>query len=160
MGSSTVPKTLAALVGYATLDLAQFPVTVSYGMPVTDDTSDVLAFGIGDLSSGTDGYAATADQAPGPNATTRPRDETGSVVCIAYAHNGDGDAQAACEAAFSYMAAVENRLRTTPSLGIQGTASNGYYVASMGLGHKFDQQQTETGAEAFVVFNVAFVARI
>lgn len=157
MGSSKTPDVIKALVAYATDDLADVPVLVSFGLPVGSNDSDVLAFGVSDLSADNDGYAGTSDQVPGPNATTRPRDETGSIVCIAYACSGDGNAETACDNAFSYMRAVEDRLRITPNLGIR---AGGYFVASIGTGNRFDQRQTEIGAEAFVVFNVSFVARI
>jgi hypothetical protein len=157
MGTSVIPQLIDALVSGLTTSLAALPVLVIDGYGTDDDPSDFLMIGIDDpLASGPAG-AATAGQTPGPMATTRPRDQEGVVWCAAYSSNGDANQKTARDAAYSYMAAVEALLRSNPNLGI---AAGGYFVAQMGDDERLMQNQDQNGAEAGLIFNVKFTARI
>ena len=57
------------------------------------------------------------------------RDQTGSVTCAALSWNGDADQKAARDAAYAVVAAVEDLLRTDPTLGV---AAPGRSVCQMG----------------------------
>lgn len=157
MGTSVVPQLIDALVSGLTTALATSNVRVIDGYGTGDDASDFLMVGIDDPTSSEPAGAATAGQTPGPMATTRPRDQEGAVWCAAYSWNGDADQKAARDAAYSYVAAVENLLRSNPNLGI---AAGGYFVAQMGSDERLMQNQNPNGAEAGVIFNITFTARI
>lgn len=153
MGTSTVPQLLDALFERATDALPD--ITVLDGPGITSDPGDYLMIGVDDPN--TPGFAATSNQVPGPMASTRPRDENGSVVCIAYAWNGDGEQKAARDSAYSYMAAVEGILRDDPNLGI---ATGGNFVAQMGDLQELSQAPNGSGVDALLIFNISFFARI
>lgn len=160
MGTSVVPQLIDALVSNLTTALAGKPVIVTDGYGVTDDPSDFLMVGIEDPTNPASGTSATAQQTYGPSATTRPRNQTGVVWLAAYSWNGNADAggqKQARDAAYSYVAAVENLLRNNPNLGI---APGGNFVAQMGDVERLLQSQDANGTEAGVIFNVSFFARI
>lgn len=157
MGTSQVPALIDALVTRATAALAAVPVDVRDGYGVTDDPSDFLMVGIEEPTIPAAGFAGSSDQVPGPFGTSRPRDENGAVWLAAYSWNGNNDQKAARDAAYSYMAAVEDILRADPNLGI---ASGGNFVAQMGDTQRLTQNQDSNGADALLIFNVAFFARI
>jgi hypothetical protein len=157
MTTSRVPALIDALVSRATAELIALPVLVVDGYGVSDDPSDFLMIGIEEPSIPAAGFAGSSDQVPGPMASTRPRDENGAVWCAAYSWNGDGIQKTARDAAYSYMAAVETLLRADPNLGI---ATGGNFVAQMGDTQRLTQNQDSNGADALLIFNVSFFARI
>lgn len=159
MGRSRIPDLIDALVARLPA-LMPAGVSVYDGSGVTANPGDFVMVGIGDPTGAGVGTSATASQTVGPFSTQRKRDETGSLWIVAYSSNGDGsDAgqKVARDLAFSYMGAVEDLLRSDPNLGI---ASGGDFVAQMGDSIDYDQNQTPNGADAVLIFNVAYFARI
>lgn len=157
MGTSVIPQLIDALVSNLTTSLSASPVLVIDGYGTDDDPADFLMIGIDDPTASGPTASASAGQKPGPMATTRPRDQEGQVWCAAYSWNGNGNQKQARDAAYTYMAAVENLLRTNPNLGI---AAGGYFVAQMGADERLMQNQDQNGAEAGLIFSVKFEARI
>ena len=157
MGTSVVPKVIDALVAQLTTALSASPVIVSDGMPVTEDVADYLMIGVDAPNSMGAMLSATSDQQPATQSTQRTRDENGSITCAAYSINGDSVAKTARDNAYSYMAAVENLLRTTPNLGL---ATGAYLVVSIGQTLQLSQNQDDNGADALLLFDVRFYARI
>jgi len=157
MGTSQVPALIDALVSRATTALASTSCLVIDGYGVDTDPADFLMIGIEEPTIPTAGFAGSSDQTTGPFGTTRPRDENGSVWCAAYSWNGDSIQKTARDAAYSYMAAVETLLRADPNLGI---AAGGNFVAQMGDTQRLTQNQDSNGADALLIFNVSFFARI
>ena len=159
MGTSVVPQMLDALIA-ASKAVLEPAIRVYDGPGVSADPGDFLAIGVDDMNF--PGFAATSAQAVGPFATTKPRDETGSVICIAYSWNGDSQngQKVARDAAYSYMGAVENLLRANPSLGILVGGNSGYFVAQMGARQDFSQQPNGSGVDALLIFDIAYFTRI
>jgi len=157
MTTSRLPALIDALVSRATTALNALPVLVIDGYGVDDNPGDFLMIGIEEPSIAAAGFAGSSDQVYGPSSTARPRDENGAVWCAAYSWNGDGIQKTARDAAYSYMAAVETLLRADPNLGI---ASGGNFVAQMGDTQRLTQNQDSNGADALLIFNVSFFARI
>lgn len=153
MGTSVIPQFIDALYSRAVVALPNIQVTDGVG--VTADPGDFLMIGVDDPNS--PNFAASAGQVIGPLGPPRPRDQTGTLTCVAYASNGDGDQKAARDAAYSYMAAVENIVRTEPNLGI---AAGGMFVAQMGSKEDLSQAATSQGIDALLIFDIAFFARI
>lgn len=158
MTTSRVPDLIDALYTRATAALvANTAVQVLDGYGTDENPGDCLMIGVEDPASLETAFSGSSSQTPGPFSTNRKRDENGSVTCAAYSWNGNADQKQARDAAYSYVAAVENLLRSDPNLGI---ASGGDFVAQMGDTQRFSQNQTADGADALVVFNVMFFARI
>lgn len=152
MATSVLPDLIDALVTAARTAL---PATKVYdGFGVTDDPGDFLMVGVEDADLETAATSANSEQ-QWAHSTGTARDESGELTCVALSWNGDGDAKVARDAAFAITAAVENLLRANPSLGIPELLWTGY-----GSTVELSQGQGKTGAEALVVFKVAFRARI
>ncbi len=158
MGTSQVPVLIDRLVKLATDALNGNPeVTVYDGFGVSGNSGDFLMFGVDDPESLNAGISGSADQVPGPMGSTRPRDQNGQILCAAYSLDHSRNQKVARDAVYSYMAVVENFLREDPSLGI---AAGGLFVAQMGDLERLSQNQNGNGADALLVFNVRFRARI
>lgn len=157
MATSVVPDVIDALVSKATTALAESAVYVSDGYAVTADPGDFLMIGVEEPTISTAAFSASSEQSAATMGTGRPRDEEGTVTCAAYSWNGDGVQKTARDAAYSYMAAVEGFLRTTPGLGITGYS---LVVAEMGTTQRLSQNQNTDGADALLIFNVRFRARL
>ncbi|MCX6399233.1 MAG: hypothetical protein NTX33_04780 [Propionibacteriales bacterium] len=155
MSTSVIPAVIDALVAQAAAALPS--VNVFDGFGVVNDTGNYLMVGTDDPSQSVRSIAAQASQTTGPMGTSRPRDESGSIICAALAWNGNGNAKDARDAAFAVIAAVEALLRADPQLGLTGGP---YLVAEMGDGFQLEQTQSDQGAEALVGFSVRFRARI
>lgn len=157
MAGSQFPVVLAALVASAETALAAEDVRVTYGIDITEDTSDFLMFGVDDPTSQSPAIGSWS-QEMATMATSRPRDETGTINCAAASANGDPDGlQTALEAAHGYVAAVEAFLRADPSLGLGGVPVAVVQIG--GSGTPF-LSQDEYGASAVVVFTVTYKIRI
>jgi len=165
MGTSVVPALIDALV---TLSRANVPagVNVFDGFGVTSDpsVSGVLMVGVDDPDTGDTANASSSGQSMATMATTRPRDQIGSVTCCAVAWNGNADQKAARDAAYGIVATVENFLRSDPTVGI---GQPGRVVVQMGDDDRLSQNQYSGDAEgvgggcdAIVIFTVNFKARI
>lgn len=156
MSTSQVPAVIDALVAGLTTALAGQPVRVVDGLGLSGDTGDFILVGVDDPFTDSP-VSASADQGVATMGTPRSRNENGVVTCVAYSWNGDADQKVARDTAFGYLAATETLLRDTPSLGI--TAVD-LMVAQIGTAQRLSQGQTESGADALLVFDVIFRARI
>lgn len=154
MGTS-IPAFIDALVTAAKAALPD--IEVFDGTGATGDPGDFLMVGVADPNPSNLGAAATASELPGPLATTRPRDESGALMCATYSWNGDADQKLARDTATGYMNAVATILRSNPTLGL---ADGGYFVAQMGDSKELFQGQDSQGADALWLFNILFTARI
>lgn len=154
--ASKVPETIDALVAQLRTPL---PVEVSLydGFGISDDPGDYVMVGVEAPDVPGAAFSASSDQKAGPMGSDRSRDENGSVWLAAYSWNGDIDQKAARDAVYGYMAVVETLLKATPNLGI---TTGPLYVAQMGDTQRLAQNQTPSGAEALLIFNVQFFARI
>lgn len=77
------------------------------------------------------------------------RDEQITVWCGAYANSGDQVMKTARDAAFGIVAAVEQAIRTDPTLG------NAVLYSRVDNSGKYHPRQTKSGCDVFVVFSVA-----
>lgn len=84
------------------------------------------------------------------------RDETGEITCAASSWNGNGDARLARQRVKSITDAVEQHLRGNTDLGLTDL------VLWTGYGPRttLRQSQDDKGAEALVVFTIAYRARL
>lgn len=159
MGTSRVPDLIDALVDKLP-PLLPPGVSVFDGFGVTADPGDFIMVGVEDPTATGAGFSATSSQTVGPFSTQRKRDETGTVTLVAYSSNGDASnagQKVARTNAYAYMGVVEQLLRTNPNLDI---AAGGEFVAQMGDSQQLSENQSANGADAVLIFNVAFFARI
>jgi hypothetical protein len=159
MTSAAFPTVIAALKSAAATALAT-PITagtvrVVRGYDLSNDPSDVVLVGVPNLSDVNSIVAGTFTQAPATMGTGRKRDETGTINCVVMARNGQGDQEAACTAAFGYLALIESALRTDPTIGV--TAFD-YLVVQMTSGDVLEDQVE--GATTALPFAVTYKARI
>lgn len=157
MATSAVPDVIDALVSGVTTALADEAAYVSDGYAVTDDPGDFLMIGVEEPAIAAAAFSASSEQTMATMGTGRARDEEGTVTCAAYSWNGDGNQKTARDAVFSYVAAVETLLRTTPGLGVTGYS---LVVAEMGSAQRLMQNKDTNGADALVIFTVRFRARL
>lgn len=153
MGTSAIPALVDALVANARTALPNTLVYDGFGVDA-DPGHDYLMVGVDNPHAIDEAYGATATQ-QWANANYTARDEEGFVVCAALSWNGDSDAKAARDGAFTIVAAVETMCRANPSLGVATLL-----WTSVGGRIQLSQNQTEHGATAIVIFNVNYRARI
>jgi hypothetical protein len=150
MATSAFPAVVDALIA---LSAAAMPtVAVVEGINPSRDPGSFLMVNVD---------AGDVDGAPSPRieqsraTMSGARNEQGVVVCAAESWNGDGNPKAARDAAFAVVAGVENLLRSTPTLGLS-------VVLKTEFGEDIYPRpgQGDFGAECFVIFSVAYLARI
>lgn len=158
MATSRVPALIDALLAaaHAALDSNE-AVQVYDGYGVSGNSGDFLMIGVENPNSPDMAFSASSKQDVATLGTTRPRDENGSVLCAAYSWNGNANQKLARDTAYGYMAVIEAALRADPNMGI---AAGGNFIAGMGDLQRLSQNQSESGADALLVFNVRFFARI
>jgi hypothetical protein len=153
VATSALPDLIDALVTGARAALPDTLVYDGFGVDAEPGHS-YLMVGVDDVDARDSAYAATATQ-EWANANYTARDEEGYVVCAALAWNGDSDAKAARDEAFTTVAAVENLCRANPSLGVTSLL-----WTSFGGRVQLSQNQSEHGATAIVIFQINYRARI
>lgn len=155
MATSVIPALIDALVAAARTALPN--TRVSDGIGATDDPGDFLMIGVEDPDIEGAAFSADAKQDWASVGTGAPRDEQGEITCVAVSWNGNGPegAKAARDAAYAIAAAVEDLLRATPSLGVDGLLWTGF-----GSSSQLSQAQGDGGASALLVFRINFRARI
>lgn len=116
---------------------------------------DFLLIGVEDPEIRGAASSATASQ-EWAHATGSARDETGEVTCAARSSNGDADPQAARDGVEAITTAVETYLREHRDLGLTDVV----LWAGYGLRSALKQAQDNDGAEALVVFTIAYRARL
>lgn len=156
MTSAAFPTVIAALQAVASTALSSTTtVRVVRGYDLSADPGDVVMVGVPNLSDANALAAGSFTQAPATLGTGRSRDENGTINCVVMARNGDGDQEAACAAAFGYLADIESALRTDPALGVTAFA---YLVAELAAGEVLEDQAD--GATTALPFTVTYKARI
>lgn len=152
MATSVVPAVIDALVAQATEALSDVKVYDGFG--ITDNPGDFLMVGVDDPDTESAANSANSQQ-EWPHVGHSTRDETGEITLVALSWNGKADAKVARDGAYAISAAVEDLLRTDPTLGVAGVL-----WTSFGTSTELTQQQGEGGASALLVFKIAFMARI
>lgn len=150
-----LPAIIDALFTKATDALPDALVTDGFGLS-DDPNQDVLMIGVDDADAPGGASSVDSDQASTTAGTTRPRQETGFINCVAFSIDGGSDAKAARDAAYATFGAVETLLREDPRIGLTAPA---LLVAEIG-GHQLQQDLFATGAGAWVAFTVKFTTRI
>jgi hypothetical protein len=153
MATSIIPSLLDALVTECSAALTTVAVHDGYG--VSGDVHDNLMIGVDDPFSDQAAPTAESQQSWANVGSGRSRDESGDVTCAAYATSGTTDQAAVRAAAFAITEAVENLLRTDPTVGLGDTVRTQF-----GTDQRFLQDQDEDGAWALIVFTIHFDARI
>lgn len=156
MPTSATPNVIDALVAAMTTALPN--ATVSDGFSLTQNPGDYLMIGVDAPETASPSRTAQTAQSAATLSTNRTRDETGTITLAAISWNGDGNQKAARDAAYASVAAVENYLRATPTLGLVPTYQT--LIAEIGRNMALSQAQSDIGADAIVIFDVAFKARI
>lgn len=151
MATTVVPDLITALVAATTTALPD--AQVMDGDSVIETADDFVMIGVGDVDSEGRTTAATSRQ-EWANASYTAKDETGQILCAASSFNGDGSIPQARADTFALMLAIENLLRTNPSLGVDGLL-----WAHLG-DFDYDQWQSTTGAAGLLIFRIDFQARI
>jgi hypothetical protein len=156
VATAAFPTVIAALVSTADTALAATDaVRVVRGFDLSDDPSDVVLIGVPNLSDVNAISAGTFSQTQATMGTPRSRDETGTINCVVMARNGEGDQEAACAAAFGYLADIESAVRSDPALGV---TAFGYLVAEINSGDVLEDKVD--GATCALPFTVTYKARI
>lgn len=150
-----LPSIIDALYAAAVEALPDALVTDGFGLS-DDPNQDVLMIGVDDADAPGGAASVDSDQASTTAGTTRPREETGHINCVAFSLDGGGDQKAARDAAYATFGAVETLLRNDPRIGLTAPA---LLVAEIG-GHRLEQDQFTQGAGAWIPFTVKFQARI
>lgn len=153
--ASAIPQVIDALLTGAAANLTGVLVLDGYGR--TDDPGDYLMVGVDDPDSPNPANAAdSAGSWPVMKASSRVRDEKGTVTCAAVSWNGAADQKAARDAVFVIVSGLATFIRTDPSLGLAPTI----YTSGLGDSLQLIQDQGDGGASAIVIFTVSFGARI
>lgn len=120
-----------------------------------EDVDAYLVIGVPGDGPQSGDRSGQVDHAFGPMASTRPRDETGLVECRAVAQLGDVDTSGARTAALALVAAVEDQLRTTPTLGLDPAWMRWAAVTRHEL-----RQYLSGGSVCEIDFTVSFLTRL
>lgn len=146
----------ADLIDAMVADFATLPalagVTVTDGPPLSNDPGAYLFVGV-DNPDTDSGIGASGTQT-WPLATFTNREDTGEVWLAAYADNGTGAMKDARDAATAVMEAVQDRVRTNLTLGVQGVL---WLTFS---DYSYRPMQTGNGAAVVLLFRIAYSARI
>ena len=157
--SRTLPDLIDALVAGAK---GNWPsLTVCDGLPMELNSGDYLAIGIDDWDGrnlkATSGSSsedwAGAEMSSGI-------DETGSITCLAWSHNGDADPKAARDAVYQ----IHSNLRSWLVATLRGTVTafgvHGLWDVRLGGVDELIQGQGPDGAAAVIRFQITYQARI
>lgn len=161
MATSVIPTLLDALVTQATAALPDRLVVDGFGV-TSDYNPNVLMVGVDDPGQADSAQSSDSSQSMATTGTPRSRTQTGSVTLAALSWRGDVDQKAARDAAYATLAAVENLLRTDPTLGI---AAPGRMTCQLG-DERLSQNQyaatddTAGGVDALLIFTITFIARL
>lgn len=152
MPASAYPAVVTALFTRASAALPD--VIVSDGEAVTHEPGSFLM--IGSANADQQGNVSSGDvRQSWANANGTTRDEEGEVACLALAWNGEGDQQAARDAAFAVLDAVAALCKSDPQLGVPELL-----WTSFGTQLVVEQAQDDSGALCLVEFQVHYRARV
>jgi len=153
MPSTAIFDVVNALVDQLGAALPSVNVWDSY--PDTDAPGDsYLVVGIPDPSNQDAATSASSSQEWAHTNHTR-RNEMGDVWCVAVASNGDNNARAARASVKAITDAIEDYLRVNYTLGLPTLLWTSY-----GESTDLQQDRTDRGAIAMLVFSIHFRARI
>lgn len=154
MAVSAVPALIDALVAQTSAALPN--ALVFDGQGVTDNPGDFLMIGVDDPNTTDFAHSSDSQQDPATMATTRPRDEKGSIYCSALSWNGAGDVKAARDAAYATTEVVASICRG----GGANLGMNNVRALVYGANKSDAHMQADTGAIWIVSFSISFIARI
>lgn len=150
--TSVIPDLIDAMVA----DFGSLPdlsdVIVSDGLQLTNEAGTYLWVGVDD-PDGQRTPSADAEQ-EWPHATAHSRNESGAITLACESTSGAGDAKAARDEVFRVAGVIQDRLRTSKTLGVAGVL----WLNFTGL--RLEQAQTRDGAAALLTFRINFQARI
>ncbi len=160
--TSVVPNLIDALLAAAEEPVVALGARVVDGYGVSDDPADALFVGVDDPFSSSRASSADTAQGVATAGTQRPREETGSIQCAALATDGTPSQKIARDKAYAIAEALATLVRNasgpgvaTPPFGVTGLLSVGF-----GEHSTLYQNQTDKGADALLIFDVTFTARI
>lgn len=154
MIASVVPAVTDALVALAETAVEPLDFKVFDGIGLGQDPRNFVVVGIPDPTSSDLSTAASTDQ-DWATLGNRSRDESGSLDCIAYAVDGDSDQKAARDLVFDAVRRIGEAVLADLTLGgVPGLLWSGLRIT------RYDQAQTDFGAEAQISFQLGFRARI
>lgn len=154
MATSVVPQVIDALVALAEAKLPN--VDVCDGKGVGNSARRQLWIGVSNPANAEQQVAATRQDWPFANFDTR--DEQGEINCTAEVVDGDSGSKGSKDArdkVYAIAAALEDALRTDPTLGIDDVLWTAF-----GTGSALLQTQSKDGSRATLNFKIAFMARI
>lgn len=154
MTSAAFPTVIDALL--ATAAVAVSDARVVRGRDISNDPGNVVMIGVNDPTASGLGWESTGEYEQAMQTFGGKRQEIGRVNGLVIARNGDSDAAAALDTAFTMIAALEASIATTPNLGV---TSLEYLVAEMESGAVQESSNNE-GASAALSFVVTYKARI
>jgi len=149
MATSAVPAVIDALVTACTAALPD--VSVVDGSDFDEAPGDFLLIGVEDPDLPNLDFSAEAQQDWATTGINGARDESGEIVCAAMSWNGEGEQKRARDAAYAIQTAVENLLRTTPTLGLPTLLWTSFGTR---------EQLSQGRGLALVIFRITFEARI
>lgn len=124
------------------------------GHDVSESTNDAVFIALADIDDEDWTSAGTFRQTM--QSFGGAREEVGSVNCLIYARNGDGDQAACTDTALDYLAAVEADIRNDKTLGLTQFE---YVVAEMDSG-EIREVQASDGASTALPFVISYKIRI
>jgi hypothetical protein len=159
MTTSRIPALIDYLVttftNAATLGQATPPVTVYDGPQTTEaPASLVLWVGLDDPDTDQVAPSAAASQQEWAGLGKQARNEISTIHCVAEAWTGADDIKGMRTAAFAIAGAVEDIVRTDPFSGLALFPDPGV------TGMELRQNNTQSGSQARVSFQIAFKSRI
>lgn len=167
MPTSQIPAFIDALYDQITAAFAAdqnlSEVIVYDGYGPAYDVGDYLMIGIEDPTSTSESTSASATQAAATLGTSHSRDENGTVTIAALSFLGDVSTPSdnvqkiVRDRVFEILAAIEGIVRADPSMGL---VAGGLFVASMGESIALDQNVSDQGTDAALIFSISYRARI
>lgn len=152
MRTSVIPDLIDAMVtGFAALTGME-DVSVSDGLPLSNNEGTYLYVGVSDPNA-TQTAAARSTQT-WPLATFTAREETGDITLAVESIDGGGDIKAVRDEVFRVAGLIQDHLRTSKTLGVAGVLWLSYSDSDL------DQAQAPAGAAAMLTFKIHYTARI
>lgn len=153
--NSLIPDIIDALIAKAnSLSAITSNADVTDGYSISSSQRDLFSIGVDDPGSESQAASAMSKQAWHSTST---REEDGEIVIAAIANDGGSNMKTARDAAFGYVRAFADAIRSDYTLG--GLTNGSARLVNVQFGDQVDyysNQTNEQGAEATVVFRVTF----
>lgn len=155
--ASLLPEVLDALIsaGRALLDegIPDGHWTTTDGPDTSGDTGNFLMVGVDSLEPLR--VPTASGEQTWPLATNHQRAEDIKINCCLWARDGAADLKTARAVVFDAYARLGDHLRNNPTLDVAGVIKT-----TLGADLDFTQERNDSGAEALLVFRVAYQARL